>query len=109
MSNGAKDTIVGLGAPAAQRLQLGCTYARAALIAHQIFSEVAGICTDDAPMRARASLTALMTEDNAPTVPDSPAPFTPRGLVLVGTSFSPRINLQTPPAPATASPTNAQD
>src|SRR5712675_2266551 len=66
----------------------------AALIARHTFSEVAGICTYGAPIWASASLTAFITDDNAPTVPDSPAPLTPRGLVLVGTSFSPNVNVQ---------------
>ena len=35
-------------------------------------------------MRASASFTAFITADSAPTVPDSPAPLTPSGLVLVG-------------------------
>jgi hypothetical protein len=65
-----------------------------ALIARHTFSAVAGICTYGAPIWASAWLTAFITDDNAPTVPDSPAPLTPRGLVLVGTSFSPNVNEQ---------------
>src|SRR5882672_9700230 len=66
----------------------------APLIARHTFSAVAGICTYGAPIWASALLTAFITDDNAPTVPDSPAPLTPRGLVLVGTSFSPSTNVQ---------------
>src|SRR6266436_3473150 len=69
-------------------------YSRAALIARHTFSGVAGICTYGAPIWASKSLTAFITDDKAPTVPDSPAPLTPRGLVLVGTSFSPNVNAQ---------------
>jgi ureidoacrylate peracid hydrolase len=57
-------------------------------IARQIVSEVAGIGTQGAPIRWSASLTAFMTAGSAPTVPDSPAPLTPSGLVFVRTSFS---------------------
>ena len=61
----------------------------ALLIACHTFSGVAGICTYSAPMSAIAWLIAFIKEASAPTVPDSPAPLTPSGLSLVGTSFSP--------------------
>src|SRR5262245_32332928 len=76
---------------AARQVQV---YLRAVCNVRQTFSGVAGICTYGAPTRASASFTAFITADNAPTVPDSPAPFTPSGLVLVGTSFSPSSKLQ---------------
>jgi len=40
------------------------------------------------PSGLSASTTAFMMAASAPTLPASPAPLTPNGLVLVGTGFS---------------------
>ena len=61
------------------------SFQAAPLIAFQTFAGVAGISTGSAPTDASALLTAFITADSAPTVPDSPTPFTPTGLVAVGT------------------------
>ena len=56
-------------------------------MARQTFSGVAGMARLRMPRGASASLMAFITADNPPTVPHSPAPFTPNGLVVVGTGW----------------------
>ena len=55
---------------------------RAARIRRQMRSPVAGIGTSRMPSGASASTSALATTGSAPTLPASPAPLTPSGLVL---------------------------
>src|SRR6516164_293373 len=57
------------------------------LIARHIRSGVAGISTCRTPRCESASTSALATAGMAPTHPASPAPFTPSGLVRVGTGL----------------------
>src|SRR5262252_6784346 len=57
------------------------------LIARQMTSAVAGISMWRTPNSDSASTSALATAGKAPTVPASPAPLTPSGLVLVGTEL----------------------
>src|SRR6185312_10300892 len=59
----------------------------ASRIARQTTSGVAGMASSRTPSGASASISALPTAGIAPTAPASPAPFTPSGLVLVGTGF----------------------
>src|SRR5712691_6307160 len=59
----------------------------APLIARHSRSGVAGISTWRMPRCESASTSALATAGMAPTHPASPAPFTPSGLVLVGTGL----------------------
>ena len=47
----------------------------------------AGMSSVRTPSGASASITALITTGNAPTVPASPAPFAPSGLSFVGTGL----------------------
>src|SRR5437764_13818094 len=56
-------------------------------IARQSRSGVAGISMWRTPSGESASTSALATAGSAPTQPASPAPFTPSGLVLVGTGL----------------------
>src|SRR5262249_41648469 len=56
-------------------------------IARQMTSAVAGISICRTPNSDSASTSALATAGMAPTVPASPAPLTPRGLVFVGTGL----------------------
>ena len=53
----------------------------------QTRSGVAGIANRPAPTLSIASSTAAAKQDKPQTVPDSPAPFMPNGLVGVGTSL----------------------
>src|SRR5262250_496690 len=57
------------------------------LMARQMTSAVAGISICRTPNSDSASTSALATAGIAPTVPASPAPLTPSGLVLVGTGL----------------------
>src|SRR5260370_27768133 len=57
------------------------------LMARQMTSAVAGISICFTPNSDSASMSALATAGIAPTVPASPAPLTPSGLVLVGTGL----------------------
>jgi hypothetical protein len=50
---------------------------------------VAGISNSFTPSGAKASMMAFMTAGKAPTVPASPAPFTPRGFNFVGAGLLP--------------------
>src|SRR6266436_1248057 len=62
-------------------------YPRARWIARQIRSGVAGISMWLMPNGESASTSALATAGMAPTLPASPAPLTPSGLVWVGTGL----------------------
>ena len=53
-------------------------------MARQMRSGVAGMSMWSTPNSESASISALATAGSAPTVPASPAPLTPSGLVLVG-------------------------
>src|SRR5260370_13716023 len=70
----------------------------AARIARQTFSGVAGMSIWAMPSGLSASTTALLMAARAPTLPASPAPLTPKGLVLVGTGFSSVSKEETPSA-----------
>src|SRR5579859_2639255 len=61
-------------------------YVRVAWIARQTFSGLVGMSMHVTPSGRSASATAFMTAGRAPTVPASPAPFTPSGFVRQGTS-----------------------
>ena len=50
------------------------------------------------PRVPRASRIALTAEGRAPATPDSPAPFTPRGLVVQGTPWWPTRSAGRSPA-----------
>src|SRR5207245_11447546 len=60
---------------------------RAAWIARHTRSGVAGMSSWVMPSGASASSTAFIAAGRAPTEPASPAPLTPSGLVLAGTSW----------------------
>src|SRR5579859_1556391 len=60
---------------------------RAAWIACQTRSLVAGISSVRTPSGASAFRIAIMVAGMAPTVPASPAPFAPNRLVAVGTGL----------------------
>jgi hypothetical protein len=62
---------------------------RASRIAGHTRSPVAGISNSFTPSGAKASMMAFMTAGKAPTVPASPAPFTPRGFNFVGAGLLP--------------------
>src|SRR6202011_4325515 len=64
-----------------------CHRPRAAWIARQRRSGVAGISRWRMPSGERASISALPTAGSAPTLAASPAPLTPSGLVAVGTGL----------------------
>ena len=59
-------------------------------MARQSFSGVSGISICLMPSGASASSAALITQGMAPTVPASPAPFTPSGVITVTTDFGHR-------------------
>ena len=63
-----------------------------AATACQIFCGVAGMFMCVTPRGASASTTAFITAASAPTVPASPHPLTPSGLVRQGISFILRLN-----------------
>src|SRR5262249_59108072 len=80
----------GYGPPLARGGQGSCGAAHlplAWLMARHSRSGVAGISTWRMPRCESASTSALATAGMAPTQPASPAPFTPSGLVLVGTGL----------------------
>ena len=62
--------------------------ALASLIARHTRYGVQGVSMCPMPSTDNASTMALTPADSEPTVPPSPAPFTPSGLVGVGTGLS---------------------
>ena len=60
-----------------------CTFA---IAAHTRCGD-AGIAICETPIGARALTTAAMTAGMLPTVPASPIPLMPKGLILVGTGL----------------------
>src|SRR5262249_38645219 len=91
---GAHDLVVATGKRERNLLRHIALYERGrALLADGIArhsrSGVAGISKWRMPSGASASFTAFMIAGNAPTVPASPAPLTPSGFILVGTSWLP--------------------
>src|SRR4051812_16271563 len=85
----AFDEVVEIGRDADGRLAL---HQRPAWIARHTRSGVAGMSMCVMPSGESASTTAFMIAARAPTLPASPAPFAPSGLVFVGTGWFSRSN-----------------